>query len=227
VRLLTIQVGLEAQIRSSGHPRLAVELLLLRWAMMDRTVELAEVLQALKGEGGTSNGLKSDGLRGGNAVLRDVAPRVAASPAVASPSVASPSAAPPSVGPLSLDRLRALWPDVVARAHAASPMIGTLLAETQVSGVDGGTVTLVSLGNVEGLEHKRDAIAKLVAEYVSGPVKVIIAAAGASATAKQPSGSRPARLTEETANAERLKVLRAKDPSLGAAVDALDLEIVE
>jgi hypothetical protein len=185
--------------------------------MMDRTVELAEVLQALKGEGGTSNGLK-----GGNAVLRDVAPRVAASPSVASPSVAAPS-----VGPLSLDRLRALWPDVVARAHAASPMIGTLLAETQVSGVDGSTVTLVSLGNVEGLEHKRDAIAKLVAEYVSGPVKVIIAAAGESATAKQPSGSRPARLTEETANAERLKVLRAKDPSLGAAVDALDLEIVE
>jgi len=106
-------------------------------------------------------------------------------------------------------------------------MIGTLLAETQVSGVDGSTVTLVSHGNVEGLEHKRDAIAKHVAEYVSGPVKVVIAAAGEPASAKHPSGSRPARLTEQTANAERLKVLRAKDPSLGAAVDALDLEIVE
>ena len=219
VRLLTIQGSLEAQIRTSGHPRLAVELLLLRWAMMDRTVELAEVLQALKGEGGTSNGLKSDGLSGGNAVLRDVAPRT--------PFVASPFAAPPTVGPLTLDRLRSLWPDVVARAHAASPMIGTLLAETEVSGVDGSSVTLVSRGNVEGLEHKRDAIAKLVAEYVSGPVKVVIAAAREPASAKHPSGSRPARLTEQTANAERLKVLRAKDPSLGAAVDALDLEIVE
>lgn len=104
--------------------------------------------------------------------------------------------------------------------------MGTLLAETQVSAVDGSTVTLASRGNVEGLEHKRDAIAKLVGEYVSGPVKVVIAA-GEPASAKQASGSRPARLTEETANAERLKVLRAKDPSLGAAVDALDLEIVE
>jgi hypothetical protein len=106
-------------------------------------------------------------------------------------------------------------------------MIGTLLAEAEVSAVDGSSVTLVSRGNVEGLEHKRDAIAKLVGEYVSGPVKVVIAAAADPATAKQPAGSRPARLTEETANAERLKVLRAKDPTLGAAVDALDLEIVE
>jgi hypothetical protein len=105
-------------------------------------------------------------------------------------------------------------------------MVGTLLAETEISGVEGSTVTLASPGggHVEGLEHKRDAIAKLVAEYVSGPVKVMVAA-GEQATASV--GSRPARLTQETANAERLKALRAKDPSLGAAVDALDLEIVE
>jgi hypothetical protein len=35
------------------------------------------------------------------------------------------------------------------------------------------------------------------------------------------------RLTEERANAERLKVLRGKDPTLNAAVDALDLELLE
>jgi DNA polymerase-3 subunit gamma/tau len=220
VRLLTIQGGLEAQIRSSGHPRLAVELLLLRWAMMDRTVELGEVLQALKGEGGKGAALKNETL------LRDAAPRTVASASVVSPSVAAPSVAPPSVGPLTLERLRAIWPDIVARAQATSPMVGTLLAETEISGVEGSTVTLASPGggHVEGLEHKRDAIAKLVAEYVSGPVKVMVAA-GEQATASV--GSRPARLTQETANAERLKALRAKDPSLGAAVDALDLEIVE
>ena len=57
VRLLTILGSLEAQIRTSGHPRLAVELLLLRWAMMDRTVEIGEVLEALgKGEEGRGKG---------------------------------------------------------------------------------------------------------------------------------------------------------------------------
>jgi len=38
---------------------------------------------------------------------------------------------------------------------------------------------------------------------------------------------RPARLTEDAARAERLKTLRAKDPGLNAAVDALDLELLE
>jgi len=105
-------------------------------------------------------------------------------------------------------------------------MVGTLLAETEIRAVEGSTVTLASPGggHAEGLEHKRDAIAKLVAEYVTGPVKVMVAG-GEPRTAS--TGARPARLTEETANAERLKALRAKDPSLGAAVDALDLEIVE
>jgi hypothetical protein len=42
-----------------------------------------------------------------------------------------------------------------------------------------------------------------------------------------PPASKPERLNERTANAERLKVLRAKDPTLGNAVDALDLELME
>src|SRR5256885_1331123 len=47
VRLLSVLTELEPQLRSSGNVRLAVELLLLRWAMMSRTVELEEVIRAL------------------------------------------------------------------------------------------------------------------------------------------------------------------------------------
>ena len=59
VRFLTVLSEAERQIRSSGNTRLAVELLLLRWAMMDRTVELAEVIKALgggKGDRGQGTG---------------------------------------------------------------------------------------------------------------------------------------------------------------------------
>ena len=43
-----------------------------------------------------------------------------------------------------------------------------------------------------------------------------------------PSGpSRTARMTPGEAQAERLKALRAKDAALNAAVDALDLELLE
>src|SRR6059036_206518 len=57
VRLLGVLGEMEVQIRRGGSVRLAVELLLLRWAMMDRTVELAEVLAALgRGERGMGKG---------------------------------------------------------------------------------------------------------------------------------------------------------------------------
>ena len=47
VRLLAVLTELEPQLRASGNARLVVELLLLRWAMMARTVELGQVLDAL------------------------------------------------------------------------------------------------------------------------------------------------------------------------------------
>src|SRR2546421_7027758 len=69
VRLLGVLTELEPQLRASGNARLTVELLLLRWAMMARTVEIGEVLRALgkgTGEGGRGTG--------GAPVLRDAAP---------------------------------------------------------------------------------------------------------------------------------------------------------
>lgn len=211
VRLLTVLSGMEGQLRTSGHPRLVVELLLLRWAMMDRTVELGEVLRALDTTGpGAARGSGAGGDRSPAPVLRDVA---------AAPQEQSRA---PERGPLTADRLGALWPDIVARARASSPMLGTLLAAARVAAVEGNTVTLASPGHEEGLQHKKDAIGKLIGEWVPGPVQVAIGVGGRG----KGEGALD-RLTAETANLERLKVLRGKDPTLGAAVDALDLELLE
>src|SRR5207247_441955 len=73
VRLLALLADSEPQVRRSGNPRLVVELLLLRWAMMDRTVELAEVLEALKNVG-QSDGLTVGQNPGASPVLRGVVP---------------------------------------------------------------------------------------------------------------------------------------------------------
>src|SRR5881394_131042 len=59
VRLLTILADSEERLSRSANQRLLVEVLLLRWAMLDRTVELSEVLEALKGEG--QMGRRADG----------------------------------------------------------------------------------------------------------------------------------------------------------------------
>jgi DNA polymerase III subunit gamma/tau len=250
VRLLTVLGTMENQLRTTGHPRLVVELLLLRWSLADRTVELAEVIRAL--EGGRAVGRSGGQGPEGGSLLRDVAAArptavsptavsasaatptavspSAVAPTAAAPSAASPTAVSPTAGPLTVDRLRSLWPAIVAKARTSSPMVASLLADATVQGVAGGTVTLSarSGGTSEGLEHKKDGIAKLLADWVDGAVTVTVASGQRPVTGGPAApAARPERLNEKSANAERLKVLRAKDPTLGNAVDALDLELME
>src|SRR5256885_2199978 len=140
VRLLALLADIEPQLRRSGNPRLVVELLLLRWAMMDRTVELTEVLNALKGVG-PSDSRTVGRTPGESSVLRDVVPSAPTGPTVRpsdrptstptsptvrrsdSPTMAQPADRPPEKGPLSVERLHALWPSVVAHPRVASPML--------------------------------------------------------------------------------------------------------
>ena len=228
VRLLAVLTELEPQLRASGNARLAVELLLLRWAMMARTVELEEVIKALgqqpgKGEDREQRGKGERPGKGSPAVLRDTAP-LPPSPAVP-PAV--PPAIPPERGVLTVERLRGLWPRVVEDARAKSPMLGALLERAEVVSIDGTAVSIRPLDtnpvHTEGLERQREALAQLVGRYVTEPVRIKLQGPGSG----ERSAPRPGRLTEEGARAERLQALRAKDPGLSAAVDALDLELLE
>ncbi len=234
VRLLAVLTELEPQLRASGNLRLAVELLLLRWAMMDRTVELAEVLRAL-GRAPTGGGDEGGEPRH-TPVLRDAAPPLPHSPtpnhprphANPHPDVQpqrAPASRPPERGPVTLERLRALWPRIVEDARREKPMLGALLPAVEVVAVDGTTLVVRALEPVhtEGLERQRDALAHLVGRYLTEAVRITFEAAAGAA----PSRPRPTRLTQDGARAERLKTLRAQDPGLNAAVDALDLELLE
>ena len=130
-------------------------------------------------------------------------------------------------GPLTVERLRGLWSRVIDDARAKSPMLGALLQVAEVVAVDGGTVVIRLLDtnpvHAEGLERQREALAQLVGRYVVDPLRIKLEGAGSGGR----SAPRPQRLTEEGARAERLKSLRAQDPGLSAAVDALDLELLE
>jgi DNA polymerase III subunit gamma/tau len=202
VRLLTILGESEERLSRSANQRLLVELLLLRWAMLDRTVELSEVIDAL-GKGG----------RGG-AVPTDSPPVSPAPPVNPSGQKLEPT----------LENVRSVWPHIVAEARAKTPMLGSLLAEAEVVGVDGRIITVTpgNAGHSEGLDRQRDTIAQAIGRFISEAPRVKIAR---SETPR--GGAAPERMTEERAGAERLKSLRAKDPTLSAAVDALDLELLE
>jgi len=217
VRLLSVLSEMEERIRRGGNMRLAVELLLLRWAMMDRTIELGQVLEALRGNPAPP---RSSG-------TRPAAPPELRDSGAAPTAPSSPLPAPVENGPLTLDHLRAVWPRIVLDARAKAPMLGSLLSEAVVSAVEGSVVTLrpASAGHAEGLERQRELLGQVIARYVAEPVRVKLATGGTGDTGMP--AARPVRLTEEGANAERLKALRGKDPTLNAAVDALDLELLE
>src|SRR5437868_5890927 len=218
VRLLAVLTELEPQLRASGNARLGVELLLLRWAMMSRTVELEAVIRAL-GKGP----VEKPGKGNPAPVMRDSA---VPPPSPAVPRTVSP-AVPPEKGSLTLDRLRALWPRIVEDARAKSPMLGALLQATELAELEGNTLAIRLLDtnpvHVEGIERQRDALALLVGRYIAGPIRIKLEAA---ARGERPA-ARPARMTEEGVRADRLTALRARDPSLNTAIEALDLELLE
>src|SRR5205085_2509171 len=160
VRLLTILSESEERLSRSANQRLLVEVLLLRWAMLDRTVELSEVLDALKGEG--QMGRRADG------------------PAQAKPATPSGPSAHQPISPSgkklepTLDNVRSVWQQVVSDTRAKAPLLGTVLAETEVVAVDGRTVT-IRPGNAvhaEGLERQRETIAQALGVYVSEAPRV-------------------------------------------------------
>jgi len=209
VRLLTILSDSEERLSRSANQRLLVEVLLLRWAMLDRTVEIGEVLEALKGP--TAG--RPDG-------------RTNPSPAPShTQTVSDRPAVRPSDCPTgqklepTLENVRSIWAQVVQDARAKTPLLGSLLAEAEVVAVEGRIVTLRPghAVHAEGLERQREIIAQALGQYISEAPRVAVAAGGATAE----------RITLAGASAERLKSLRAKDPTLSAAVDALDLELLE
>ncbi len=214
VRLLTILSESEERLSRSANQRLLVEVLLLRWAMLDRTVELSEVIDALNegtGEVGRGTGAPSQAT-----------------------AQSRPTPVPPPASPVpgkklepTLENVRSVWAQIVADARARTPLLGSLLAESDVVAVEGRDVTVrpAHAAHAEGLERQRDTIAQAVGRYISEAPRIKIAEQGAARTANPTPGA--GRMTAEGANAERLKSLRAKDPTLSAAVDALDLELLE
>jgi DNA polymerase-3 subunit gamma/tau len=140
LRMLSTLAAIEPQFRKSAQQQLLVEMLLVRFALLDRTVSLEEVLETLGGEGGSRGGTeKPKGTERGR---------------------------PPADQPV--------------RAQQAS-------APADVSAADWKSQ----------LER----------------------------TASSP--ERPARLTNEGVREERLRMLRAQDPVLDAAVRELDLDLLD
>ncbi len=203
LRMLKLLGEAETAIRRSPNARLYVETLLLQWTLLDRTVELSDVVAALGGRGGSEPPAAVP--------AREVATEVATA----------------SVG-ASLEALEAAWQKVLEVVGQKRRMLKEALGHAKPLAVEGDVVALAVSDcevHLEGLERGRDQVAEVIGE-VLGMKRVQIEYRPADQ--REPSGGPPAvRLNRDSHNEERLRHLGEKDPTLKSVVEALDLEVME
>jgi DNA polymerase-3 subunit gamma/tau len=248
LRMLRLLADHETGIRRSVSPRLVVETMLLRWAMMDRTVDLEEVIQAGRRGGGAAGTQGAEaGKRGSGEVKRETptgqgtaAPSVPKAPPArpeasgAQPSVPQPApdipASPPPRLPASpaLDAISAAWPAMVMAVRAQSRFLGEAFAATEPAGLELPWLTVMMREPnplfAERLLQEAGKVEEVLSRSLGQPVRLRVT----GAEAPQGAGpGKPKRMSEASLKAERLREFRSKDPALDTAADALDLEIVD
>src|SRR5687768_10966733 len=176
LRMLTMLSAIEPQFRRSSQQQLLVEMLLVRFALLDRAVTIEDVLQAI---GGGGNPRRPSG--------QSHAPPVTRVPDLPRPRRAeSQPAKPGDPGQPSSD-----LPAEAVRTPPTPPLRVT---------PPGAQSAIESSGHGDWKSKLEE-------------------------TANNP--NRPARLTTEAVREERLRMLRAQDPVLDAAVLELDLDLLD
>jgi DNA polymerase III subunit gamma/tau len=206
LRMLKLLAESEAAIRRSASPRIVVETLLLRWAMMDRAVDLAEVIA------------------GGGPAARPAPASAPPAPAPAPPAPAPP--APRPTAPAVTD-LPAFWEAVVAAVRERSRFLGEAAAAVRPVTFEAPVLT-VELEDSGGLfarplAEQAGTIEEMASALAGAPVRLRVTSRAEAAAPPSPAR----RMTSESIRADRLKGLRSRDPALDRAADELDLEIVE
>jgi DNA polymerase-3 subunit gamma/tau len=272
LRMLSMLVEIEPHFRRSGQQQLLLETLLVRFALLDRTVDLEDVLRGLGGGPAAAGGptrsaspgvdvmpARDGQVRAPAGESRRTQPAFALQDAVSAGSSAEVPSGPPPRLPahglvksasgagdvpeqpaptladqpppnprsktLDLNRLAERWEDVVESVRAAGRgMIASALAEaTPVAVTATGIVTIGVASDAlgEAIQNGSDAVVAALKAVFDGVQRVSVTlVADAQAVA-------PRRLTAENVIADRIAMLRKRDPLLDAAIDALDLRLIE
>ena len=215
----------------------------MRFALMDRTVALEDVLKALAdgGPGGAPPRGRAptesvSPSRGRSSVLSGKGgPTASATPD--SPSVSPPVAsfmardvgveARPGRNPADLNAVTGRWDDLVSRVRGTGKALlaAALEASSPVAITPKGDLTIEldepNDFHAKAIEQSREDVLAILGEWFEGTHGLRLFRDGAP---QQP-GAKPKRVTDDMVQTGRLNALRRKDPVLDAAIDILDLEI--
>jgi DNA polymerase-3 subunit gamma/tau len=182
LRMISAVNALEPTFRKSGQQQLLIEMLLVRMALLDRTVALEEMLRGLAGDS-SPVGDRGESSRG---VVR------AQSAQPAQPAVARAEQRPATRPgyPPQLTAPNALPVERTGQSGGAGPGAGPTKAPPQSA----------NEGQLREMKRAMETTAR---------------------------DSNRSRMTPEALKEERIGMLRQKDPALGAAIDELDLELLD
>jgi hypothetical protein len=127
--------------------------------------------------------------------------------------------------PLDLNRLTEVWDAAIGkmRESAGSLLVTALQHATPQAVTAGGVVTLALEEPNEfyarAIERAGSDVVTILREWFHPVQRVVVRESETAAPAR--------RMTGEMARAATLESLRRKDPVLSAAIDALDLELME
>jgi hypothetical protein len=128
--------------------------------------------------------------------------------------------------PPDLNQIVGRWEDVAAALRAAGRSVAaTALEQAEPVAVNARGEVTIGLDEPnpiyeQALEAVRGELVPILQRWFAGVERIAVRVTGGAAAP-------PTRLTDEMVRSERLGALRRRDPVLGAAIDALDLDLVD
>jgi DNA polymerase-3 subunit gamma/tau len=253
LRMLSAMTELEPRFRKSGQQQLLLEAMLVRFALLDRTVALEAVLRGLGGgRGGHGASIDEDAAPPRRAAAQSTGAQHAA-PHAAPPPSAEPTSPPTSrrsdspapmpvsaradrvtqhttidagTQPPEVNRVAERWDSLVSSLRAAGKSVAaTALEHAEPVAINARGELTIALEEAnpiyeQALDATKSEIASALQQWFGGVQRVAIRRAAGTAAP-------PPRLTDEMVRNERVGALRRRDPVLGAAIDALDLDLAD
>lgn len=151
-----------------------------------------------------------------------VVERVAAPEPVRRPTPSAASSVP-TMATLDINHLVERWDDIVAAIRRDRPIVGTLLERVIPTAVtSSGVVSLQieEMGAFENLAAKAKELTGAMSQHIVGLSRVQLLPPDSG------KDNSPRRMTAESIKSETLQALRKRDPVLAAAIDELDLDLI-
>jgi hypothetical protein len=127
--------------------------------------------------------------------------------------------------PLELSKVTGRWDELVERLRGGKPMLASALEHASPVGVTANGIVTIALDEsndifAHAITSSRAEIVSVLREWFANVERVDLRRDEAAA-------SPPKRLTDEMVRAERIASLKKRDPVLRAAIEALDLDVVD